>query len=82
MQIEVLSHEKGELNLQIDNQTVAEILRVYLNENGADFAAWKKEHPSKPIIMKIKAGNVMKTITDSVAAIKKDCNALVNEIKK
>lgn len=82
MQIDVISMEKGEADIQVDNVTVAEILRVYLNENGVDFAAWRREHPSKPIIMKIKASGVSKAVSDAVASIKKDCSALVGELKK
>ncbi|MEK6855554.1 MAG: RpoL/Rpb11 RNA polymerase subunit family protein [Nanoarchaeota archaeon] len=82
MQINVLKLEKDEADLQIDNITVAEVLRVYLNKQDVDFAAWRKEHPSKPIVMKIKSSNVSRSVVDAVNAIKKDCTALVSEIKK
>ena len=82
MQINVLKLDKDEGDLQIDNITVAEVLRVYLNKQDVDFAAWRKEHPSKPIVMKIKSSNVSRSVVDAVNAIKKDCTALVSEIKK
>ncbi len=52
MNIEVVKQEKGEIELKIDNTTIAEIMRVYLQEN-TDFAAWRKEHPFKPLIMNV-----------------------------
>jgi len=82
MQVDVVSFEKNELDVQVDNVTIAEILRIYLSENGADFVAWKREHPSKPVVMKVKASNVSKAVADAVALIKKDCSVLVNELKK
>ena len=84
MNIEVVKAEKNEIELKVDNTTIAEILRVYLYENGAEYAAWRREHPSKPVIMKIKSSGktVNKAIGDSIDAIKKDCNALLNLVKK
>lgn len=84
MNIEVIKNEKNEIDLRIDNLTVAEILRVYLNEQGVDFAAWRREHPSKPLIFKIESAdkNVKKVVADAVSAIKKDCDKLVSGLKK
>jgi DNA-directed RNA polymerase subunit L len=82
MDIKVVSSTKEEIELNLDNVTVAEVLRVYLYQNGAEFAAWKREHPSKPIIFKIKAGNVKKAVSDSISAIKKDCSKIEGLLKK
>ncbi len=82
MNIEIVKVEKGEVDLTIDNLTVAEILRAYLYEHGADFAAWRREHPSKPLVFKIKSSNVKKSVSDAVAAIKKDCDNLLDVVKK
>lgn len=84
MNIEIVSSDKREVELSIDNITIAEILRVYLYENGADFAAWRREHPSKPIIFKIKSGDgtVKKAVSDAVVAIKKDCDKILASLKK
>ena len=58
MELKILKDEKNELEIQLDNQTVAEILRVYLNEDkDVNFAAWKKEHYSKPLVLKIESSN-------------------------
>lgn len=82
MNIEVVTQEKNETVLHIDNLTVAEILRVYLNEQGAEFAAWKREHPFKPLVFKIQTGNVNKAVSDAVDAIKKDLDKIVKAVKK
>jgi DNA-directed RNA polymerase subunit L len=83
MNIEMVKEDKNEIELKIDNVTVAEILRIYLNEQGVEFAAWRREHPSRPVFMKIKSsGNIRKVVNDSVNAIKKECDALVSGLKK
>lgn len=84
MNIEIVKQDKQEVELKIDNTTVAEILRVYLNEQGIKFAAWRREHPSKPVIFRIQAseGTVKKAVADAVVAIKKDCDKLVAGLKK
>ena len=51
MNIEIVKQEKDEIELRIDNLTVAEILREYLNRQGVEFAAWRREHPTKPIVL-------------------------------
>lgn len=84
MNIEILKNEKNDIELKIDSITTAEILRDYLNKNGIEFAAWRREHPSKPIIFKITAssGTAKKAVSDAVEAIKKDCDAIVSAVKK
>ena len=84
MNIEVVKSEKNEIELKIDNLTIAEVLRAYLYENGVEFAAWRREHPSKPLIFKIESSDktVKKVVADSVAQIKKDCDKIVSVLKK
>lgn len=74
MNIEILSQEKNEIEMKIDNPTIAEIMRVYLNKQGIDFAAWRKEHPTKPLIFRIKSTDktIKKVISEASSAIKKD----------
>ena len=74
MNIEILSQEKNEMEMKIDNPTIAEIVRVYLNKQGIDFAAWRKEHPTKPLIFRIKSTDktIKKVISEASSAIKKD----------
>ena len=84
MNIEILSEDKNELEVKIDNVTIAELLRVYLNEQGVEFAAWKREHPSKPAILRIKtsSGTVKKAVGDAVDAINKDFEKILSAVKK
>jgi DNA-directed RNA polymerase subunit L len=84
MEVEVVNMDKYLCEVRVDSITVAEILRVYLNEQGIKFAAWRKEHPSKPVIFKIESSgkSVKKVVGDAVAAIKKDCDGVVKGLKK
>ena len=84
MDINILKQEKDELEFTIDNQTIAEILRVYLNKNDVDFVAWRKEHPVKPIHMKISSSGktVKKEISEAVDMIKKDLTKMQALVKK
>ena len=84
MHIEIVKQDKQSVELKVTNLTIAEILRVYLAEQGVGFVAWKREHPSKPIIMKIdvNSGTVEKAVADAVAALKKDCDKLLAVVKK
>lgn len=84
MKIEILKQDKNDLELKIDNPTVAEILRVYLNAQGIEFAAWKKEHPTKPAIMKFQSSGktLKKAVSDAVESIKKDLDKISSAVKK
>jgi len=83
MEINIIKEEKNQLELTIDNLTIAEIIRVYLNKQGIEFAAWRREHPSKPAFLKIKSSGktIKKAINDAVAEIKKESSALANTKK-
>jgi DNA-directed RNA polymerase subunit L len=82
MEMKILKQEKDNVELKMNNVTVAEILRVYLNAQGIDFAAWRKEHPDRPIIMKIQGKDVKKEVSNAVKAIKKDLDEIVKGVKK
>jgi len=84
MEIEIVAQEKNVLELKVDNLVVAEILRVYLNEQGVEFAAWRREHPTKPIVFRIetKSGTVKKAVSEAVGAIKKDLSKIASFVKK
>ena len=54
MEITIIKDEKNDLEVQINNQTIAELVRVYLNQDDSvKLGAWKKEHYSKPIVLKV-----------------------------
>ena len=84
MEVEFVKQEKDEVELRVDNQTVAELLRVYLNEQGVKFAAWRVEHPSKPIVFKIhvRSGTVKRAVSDAISAINKDLGKLSGVLKR
>ena len=84
MEVEIVKEDKGSVELKIDNVTIAEILRNYLNEQGIEFAAWKREHPSKPVIFRIesKSGTIKKAVSDAVNAVKKDLEKFEKGVKK
>jgi len=85
MEINVLKSSKEEIELEIENLTIAEILRVYLNKDSAvTFAAWKREHPTKkPILLvKTKGKSAKRAIDDAVTQIVKDLDKLEADFKK
>ncbi len=85
MEIKILKDEKDNLLIEINNQTVAELLRVYLNkDDGVELAAWKREHPNKPVIFEIKTKGktAKKALNDAIASIEKDTGKIADEFKK
>lgn len=83
MEIEILKEEKNDIELKIDNLTIAEILRVYLNKQGIEFAAWRREHPAKPATFRIKSSGktIKKAVAETVTEIKSDCNKILALLK-
>ncbi len=84
MNIEIVKADKNDVEIKIDNVTVAEILRTYMGEQGVSFAAWRRDHPSKPASFKIQTSgkSVKKTVSDAVSAIKKDTDKIDSGLKK
>jgi len=85
MEIKIINDEKNELELEINNQTIAELLRVYLNQDSnVKLAAWKKEHYSKPLKIKIIAEGKTpkKALQDAITKIQKELTDYKNEFIK
>ena len=85
MGIEILKSSKDEIELKVDNLTIIEILRVYLNKDPAvSFVAWKREHPTKdPILaVKTKGKSAKKVIADAVSVITKELDKVADDFKK
>jgi DNA-directed RNA polymerase subunit L len=85
MQITILKDEKNDLELNLDNLTIAELLRAYLaNKENVEMAAWKREHPSKAPILKIKTkGKPAKRILEeAIEEIEKELDKIESEFKK
>jgi len=85
MDVKIIKEEKDNLVLEISNQTVAEILRVYLNEDDSvQLAVWKREHPEKPVILEVKTKGktAKKALEDAASQIEKDTEKYADEFKK
>jgi len=85
MKVNILKEEKNELEVQIEDQTIAELVRVYLNEDSdVKLGAWKKEHYSKPVILKIVTNGktAKKALHDTIAKAQKDLKKYSDEFKK
>ena len=85
MKVKIIKNEKDNILVEMDNQTIAELLRVYLNEDeGVVMAAWKREHPDKPVVFEIqtKGKSAKKALEDAAARIEKETDKLVDEFKK
>lgn len=85
MEVNVLNSSKDEIEVELDNLTMVEILRVYLNkDSGVTFAAWKREHPTKrPVLLvKTKGKTAKKAVDDAVSAIEKDLDKFEESFKK
>ncbi len=84
MNVEILSLEDDICEVKFDSLTVAEVLRTYLNDEGIKFAAWRREHPTKPIIFRVESSgkSVKKLISEAIVAIKKDLDTIRKLVKK
>lgn len=85
MNIKVLKDEKDELHLEIDNLTIAELLRSYLWQDDATvLAAWQRDHPSKnPIlVLHTKGKTAKKVLQDTIDKIQSTNSKLLSEFKK
>ena len=85
MEFKVLKSSKDEMEVQVENLTLAELLRVYLNKDSSvTFAAWKRDHPSeKPILsVKTKGKTPKKAIGDAVSSAVKDLDKVEADFKK
>ena len=85
MEINILENSKNEIKLELENLTIVEILRVYLNkDDSVSFAAWKREHPTKkPILLvRTKGKTAKKAINDAVSKITKDLDKIESDFKK
>jgi len=75
----ILRSSKDEIEIQVENLTIAELLRVYFNKDpSVTFAAWKREHPSEKTILnvKVKGKTIKKAFNDAITAITKDLDKI------
>ena len=82
MEIKILKDEKNILDVELSSLTIAEILRVYLNKEGAKLAAWKRDHPTKNPVLHIEGDNPKKLLKKAIATLEKEIDKTVDEFKK
>ena len=85
MEIKILEDNKDEMKIEINNLTIAEILRVYLNKDDAvTLAVWKREHIEKnPVLyVKTKGKTAKKAIQDAISRIEKEAEKILDNLKK
>lgn len=82
MEIKILKDEKNELDIELSSLTIAEVLRVYLNKEGAKLAVWKRDHPTKNPVLHIEADNPKKLLKKAIATLEKEIDKTVDEFKK
>lgn len=84
MKIKYLKDEKNEAEIEIDNLTIVEVLRAYLaKDENVDFVAWRRDHPTKNPVLKVKTKGktVRKAIEDAASHIEKEADKLVEAFK-
>ncbi len=82
MEVKILKDEKNVLDVEIDSLTIAEVLRVYLNKEGAKLAAWRREHPTKNPVLHIEADNPKKLLKKAIATLDKEIDSSLVEFGK
>ena len=71
--------------LEVNNLTILELLRAYLNKDSAvTFAAWKREHYSKNPVLKVKTKGktAKKAVNDAIVQVTKELDKLETDFKK
>ena len=85
MEVNYIKDEKNEAEIELDNLTIAEILRAYLSKDeNVSFTAWRRSHPTKKPVLKIKTkvGTVRKAIEKAASQIDKEADKIVDGFKK
>ena len=82
MELKILKDEKTQLDLELDSLTIVEILRVYLNRQGAKVAVWKQDHPTKNPVLHLETENPKKMLKDAIKQIQKEIDVAVVDFKK
>ena len=84
MQIKILKQEKEELEIEIDNLTIAELLRNELWNEEVEVSAWKREHPTKNpvLIIRTKGKDAKKVLLDAIEKIQEKNQEILKEFKK
>jgi DNA-directed RNA polymerase subunit L len=81
----ILKNEKNHLEIEIDNLTLAELLRNALWEDSSvTVASWKREHPTKNpvLIIKTEGKTAKKAVLDCIEKLEKVNEKIKSEVKK
>ena len=83
MEIKILKQDKKELDVEIDNLTIVELLRNYLNKDSSvKLAAWRRDHPTKAPVLHIEAPSPKSALQKAIKAAEKDLIKYADEFKK
>jgi DNA-directed RNA polymerase subunit L len=85
MELKILKEDKESIEIEVDNLTLAELLRVELwKDEATEFAAWKRDHPSKPCVLALrtKGKAPKKVIQGTIEKIIKENEKLLEQFKK
>jgi|TARA_B100001971_G_scaffold200044_1_gene211285 DNA-directed RNA polymerase subunit L len=82
MEVKILKEDKTSMDIEISSLTIAEVLRNYLNKEGAKLAAWRREHPTKNPVLHIESDNPKKLLKKAISEIEKETDKVVEEFKK
>ena len=83
MEIKILKSEKTVLDVEINDLTLVELLREYLNKDSSvKIAAWKREHPFKNPVLHIESDNPKSALKKAISTVDKEIDASVSEFKK
>ncbi len=78
MKIKILKSSKTELEVELDNITIVEIVKVYLNKDPAVLmAAWRQEHPLKNPVLRVETKG-----EDAKKAVKRAITKITEELDK
>jgi len=82
MEIKILKEDKDMIEVEIDNLTLVEVLRAYLNkDDSVTLAVWRREHPTKNPILRVEGKNPKKLIQKSIERIEKELDKAEKEFK-
>ncbi|MBU2523161.1 MAG: hypothetical protein KKE23_02630 [Nanoarchaeota archaeon] len=85
MIVKVLKNGKNHLEIELENLTIAELVRNELWEDSAiSVAAWKKSHPTKNPVLVVKTTGkaARKVLIDCLERIGKNNKKMIDEAKK
>ena len=80
----ILKNEKNHVEIEIENPTIAELIRNFLwQDESVKFAAWKRDHPTKNpvLIVKTEGKTAKKAIEDCIERIDKLSDKILDSFK-